>query len=57
MQKTYKEEIDRLTKVRSELMHGIENKIEEHRSINDDCKESYILPAPDKSTPDKHDRG
>lgn len=40
---TYLKEIDRLASVRSELMHK-DGSIKNHRSSNDDCDESYLLP-------------
>lgn len=45
MNRIYSEEIDRLAKIRSELMHNNSSqKIEKHRSSKDDCDEHYIIP-------------
>lgn len=50
----YKREIDRLSAIRSELMHNSDRKnIDKHRSTNGDCKESYIVPSPDSDTEGK----
>ena len=51
VKKNYEKEIERLSKIRSELMHS--NKLLEqgktpiinHRSSNDECDEQYILPS------------
>lgn len=41
----YSKEIDRLAKIRSELMHNSSSqKIEQHRSSKEECDEHYILP-------------
>jgi len=41
----YEKEIQRITKVRSELMHNSDRvKIKNHRSTEDDCKEVYLIP-------------
>lgn len=46
MKVIYGHEIDRLASLRSELMHRPErNNIEEHRSTNGDCEESYMVPS------------
>jgi len=51
--KMYLSEIDRLTKIRSELMHikgnGQGTHIEAHRSSSDDCEESYVIPVTEES--------
>jgi len=52
MKTLYQDEINRLADIRKKLMHGTENTIENHRSTQDDCKESYILPAPNKDRSD-----
>jgi hypothetical protein len=45
MNRIYSEEIDRLAKIRSELMHNGSSKIiESHRSSKEDCNEHYIIP-------------
>jgi len=49
----YQREIDRLAAIRSDLMHNPNRKnIENHRSTNGDCEESYIVP----DTPDAADK-
>jgi len=47
MRSLYKDEIDRLANIRSHLMHD-NDKIEDHRSTNDECKETHILPVDPK---------
>ncbi len=43
--KLYQNEIDRLSNIRSKLLHKSEDKsIIKHRSSEEDCKESYIIP-------------
>ncbi len=50
--KMYVAEIDRLAKIRSELMHVKDNgqgvHIESHRSSDDDCEELYVIPVTEK---------
>ncbi|PWN54613.1 hypothetical protein [Abyssibacter profundi] len=41
----YKHEIERLVAVRSELMHGPDAKIRQHRSSEEDCPEQYLMPT------------
>jgi len=53
MREIYTSEIDRLSGVRSSLMHNNDSENEQatnigsHRSTNNNCKETHILPMPD----------
>lgn len=48
----YQDEIDRLSSIRKELLHnGSESPlIQKHRSTNEECKESYMIPDRDEKT-------
>lgn len=55
----YNREIDRLTAIRRELMHNpSKNLIKRHRSTEDECEESYIIPPfnPIKKNLDESDK-
>lgn len=49
----YTHEIERLANIRKELMHGPIGKIATHRSSDDDCEKSFMMPAapPDDEAP------
>ncbi|ASQ90113.1 hypothetical protein CHL67_03490 [Prosthecochloris sp. GSB1] len=52
MKGLYQSEIDRLSEIRSELMHKKNLvSIDEHRSSEGDCEEQYVLP-PNRQSPD-----
>lgn len=49
MKSIYGDEIDRLAAQRKVLMHGPSTKIQNHRSSEGECSESYLIPNGDKA--------